>query len=100
MVKTDGMLKAIDKRIKTLKSQGIVTDSLEKRLFSLRNRSHSLYHSLDINLIKQESAHIQAELEKSDGVGGAGTGPLVGALAIGGALLSALLFQLIRKQLD
>ena len=100
MVKTDGMLKAIDIRIKTLKTQGIVTDSLEKRLFSLRNRSHSLYHSLDVNLIRQESAHIQAELKKSDGEGGAGTGPLVGILAIGGALLSALLFHLIRKELD
>ena len=99
MLKTDGMLKAIDKRIKTLNSQGIETDTLEKRLFALRNRSHSLFHSLDVNLIRQESAHIQAELEKSNGSGGVGTGPLVGILAIGGALLSALLFYLIRKQL-
>jgi len=100
MVKTDGMLQAIDKRIKVLKSQGIVTDTLEKRLFSLRNRSHSLYHSLDVNLIRQESTHIQAELEKSNGDGGVGTGPLIGILAIGGALLSALLFYVIKKQIN
>ena len=100
MLKTDGMLKTIEKRIKVLKSQGIETDILEKRLFSLRNSSHSLYHSLDVNLIRQESAHIQAELEKTNGVGGAGTGPFVGAFAVGWALLAAFLFYLIRKKLD
>jgi len=100
MLKTEGMLKAIEKRISTLKSQGIETDGLEKRLFALRNRFHAMYHSLDINLIKQESAHIQAELEKSNGVGGVGTGPLPGALAVGWALLAALLFSLIKKNVD
>jgi hypothetical protein len=100
MLKTESMLKAIENKIKLLKSQGVATDNLEKRLFSLRNRFHAMYHSLDINLIKQESAHIQAELEKTSGVGGVGTGPLTGALAVGWALLAALLFHLIRKNLD
>jgi hypothetical protein len=100
MLKTEGMLKAIEKRIKVLKSQGVETDNLEKRLFSLRNRFHAMYHSLDVNLIKQESAHIQAELEKTNGVGGIGTGPLAGALAVGWALLAALLFYLIKKNID
>jgi len=100
MLKTESMLKAIENKIKLLKSQGVATDNLEKRLFSLRNRFHAMYHSLDINLIKQESAHIQAELEKTSGVGGVGTGPLTGAVAVGWALLAALLFHLIRKNLD
>ncbi len=100
MAKTDGMLKAIEKRIKVLKSQGIETDPLEKKLFSLRNRFHAMFHSLDVNLIKQESAHIQAELEKSNGAGGAGTGYLVGVFAVGWALLAALLFSLIKKNID
>ena len=100
MVKTDGMLKAIEKRIKVLKSQGIETDPLEKKLFSLRNRFHAMFHSLDVTLIRQESAHIQAELEKSNGAGGVGTGYLVGVLAVGWALLAALLFSLIKKNID
>ena len=100
MLKTDGMLKTIEKRVKVLKNQGIDTDSLEMRLFALRNRFHAMYHSLDVTLIRQESAHIQAELEKANGVGGVGTGPLVGALAVGWALLAALLFHLIGKNLD
>ena len=100
MLKTERMLKAIEKRIKVLKSQGIDTDHLEKRLFSLRNRFHAMFHSLDVKLIKQESEHIQAELEKTNGVGGVGTGPLVGALAVGWALLAALLFSLIKKNVD
>jgi len=100
MMKTDGMLKAIEKRIKVLKSQGIETDSLEKKLFSLRNRFHAMFHSLDVALIRQESAHIQAELEKSNGAGGVGTGYVVGVLAVGWALLAALLFSLIKKNID
>ena len=39
MVKTDGMLKAIEKRIKVLRSQGIETDPLEKKLFSHHHRN-------------------------------------------------------------
>jgi Cytochrome c3 len=100
MMKTDVMLKAIEDKIKVLKSQGIDTDPLEKRLFSLRNRSHSMFHSLDVKLIRQESAHILAELKKTNGVGGVGTGHLVGVIAIAGALLAALLFFLIKKNLD
>jgi hypothetical protein len=83
-----------------LRSQGIETDTLEKKLFSLRNRFHSMFHSLDVNLIKQESTHLQAELEKTNGVGGAGTGVFVGVLAVGWALLAAFLFYMIRKSLD
>ncbi len=100
MVKTDGMLKAIEKRITILKSQGIDTDPLEKKLFSLRNRFHAMYHSLDVTLIREESAHIQAELEKTSGAGGAGTGYLVGVIAVGWALLAALLFSMIKKNID
>ena len=88
---------AIEKKIKLLKSQGVETDQQEKRLFSLRNRFHTMFHSLDIKLIILESEHIQAELEKNNGAGGAGTTPLTGAVAIGGALLAALLFYLIKK---
>jgi biotin operon repressor len=88
---------AIEKKIKILKSQGIETDQQEKRLFSLRNRFHSMFHSLDIKLIILESDHIQAELEKNSGAGGAGTSPLTGAVAIGWALLAALLFYLIKR---
>lgn len=101
MLKTEGMLKAIEQRIKVLKSQGVDTNSLEMRLFALRNRFHAMYHSLDVNRIKQESAHIQAELMKSGGVGGGvGTGPLTGGLAVGWALLAALCFYLIKKNVD
>ena len=91
---------AIEKKIKLLKSQGIDTDQQEKRLFSLRNRFHTMFHSLDIKLIILESEHIQAELEKNNGAGGIGTAPLTGAVAIGWALLAALMFYLIKKNVD
>ena len=100
MVKTDRMLKAIEKRITVLKSQGIETDPLEMKLFSLRNQFHAMFHSLDVALIRKESAHIQAEIEKTNGAGGVGTGHLVGVLAVGWALLTALMFSLIKKNVD
>ncbi len=100
MMKTDGMLKAIEDRIIELKNQGILTDTLEKRLFSLRNQSHSLFHTLNIDLIRQESAHLQAELEKNNSIGSTGTGLSIGTLAVGWALILALLFYLIKKNID
>ncbi len=100
MLKRDAMLMAIEKKIKVLRRQGVITDQLEKRLFSLRNRFHAMFHSLDVKLIIQESDHIQAELEKTNGVGGVGTEPLTGTLAVGWALLMALLLYLVKRSLD
>ena len=100
MMKRDTMLMAIEKKINKLKLQGIDTDQQEKRLFALRNRFHTMFHSLDIKLIILESDHILAELEKANGAGGRSTAPLTGAVAIGWALLAALLFYLIKKKLD
>jgi biotin operon repressor len=100
MMKRDTMLMAIEKKINKLKLQGIDTDQQEKRLFALRNRFHTMFHSLDIKLIILESDHILAELEKANGAGGRSTAPLTGAVAIGWALLAALLFYLIKKNVD
>jgi hypothetical protein len=100
MLKRDNMLMAIEKKIKILKGQGINTDQQEKRLFALRYRFHTMFHSLDIKLIILESDHIQAELEKANGAGGRSTAPLTGAIAIGWALLAALLFYLIKKNVE
>ncbi len=99
MLKRDTMLMAIEKKIQILKLQGVDTDQLEKRLFALRNRFHAMFHSLDIKMIILESDHIQAELEKARGAGGMGTGPMTGTVAIGGALIAALLFYLIKKNI-
>ncbi len=100
MLKRDNMLMAIEKKIKILKGQGINTDQQEKRLFALRYRFHTMFHSLDIKLIILESDHIQAELEKANGAGGRSTAPLTGAIAIGWALMAALLFYLIKKNVE
>ena len=100
MLKTEGMLMAIENRIKVLKKQGVDTDALDKRLFALRNRFHAMYHSLDVNKIKLESVHIQEELKRTNGIAGVGTGQTTGILAVCAALLAATLFHLIRKNLD
>jgi len=100
MLKRDRMLTTIEKRIKVLKSQGVDTDSMEKSLFALRYRFHTMFHSLDIEMIIQESDHIQVELEKTSGAGRGSAGPVVGILAVGWALLMALLFYMIKKKVE
>lgn len=102
MQETENLIVAIDKKIRELKQQGTDTDKLEKGLFSARNRFHSMFHEVDVEKVKKESAVIIGDLEK---LYGALKGideerqkwKIMGAIAVGGALLFALLFFLLRK---
>ena len=98
MSKLDTMFIAIEEKIKILKSQGIKTGQYEKRLSALRLRFHAMFHSLDRELIIAESEHILAEIEKTNEAGGNGRWQLVGTVAVGCALLAALLIYLNKKK--
>jgi hypothetical protein len=105
MGETEGMIVSIDARISVFKGEGVDTDRLEKGLFSVRNRFHTLFHDVDVEKVKRESARINGELKKIDGVlrglsEARKTRKLAGAAAVAGALLAALLFHLLRKTYD
>lgn len=104
MQETEGMIVSIEGRINAYKKLGSDTEKLEKELFALRNRFHSLFHNVNVESVKAESTRIQVELKKIRDVLAAWdeTGrkrKTAGALAVSAMLLIALLAHLIRKTL-
>lgn len=105
MQDTEGLIVAIDARIEEFKEQGVDTGKLEKGLFAVRNRFHTLFHDVDVEKVKKESANINGELTKIDSVlqGLDDTRRkrrIAGGFAVTGALLAAVLFHLLRKTYD
>ncbi|MBK5275020.1 MAG: cytochrome c3 family protein [Desulfuromonadales bacterium] len=105
MQETEAMVVAIDARIMAFKQVGTDTERMEKELFATRNRFHSLFHNVDVKKVIEESTRIKGELKKIETALAAldqqsHTHKLVGALAVAGALLAALLAHLLRKTFD
>lgn len=105
MGKTEASIVAIDGRIRAYKGQGTDVERIEKGLFALRNRFHTLFHDQDVDKVWNESTRIDGELSKLDAVldGMDATRrkrKTVGAVAVAGALLAALLFHLLKKTYD
>ncbi|HEX9079717.1 MAG TPA: cytochrome c3 family protein [Desulfuromonadaceae bacterium] len=105
MQETDTMIAGIDSRITSYKAQGADTDRLEKGLFAVRNRFHTLFHNVDVAMVRQESAQIQAELQKiRDVLQGLDDSRrkrrIAGGIAVAAALLTAWLLHLYRKTYD
>ncbi len=105
MKQTELHIVAIDGSIEGFKRKGVDTDRLEKGLFSVRNRFHTLFHDVDVEKVKLESAQIKGELDKLDAELAKideqhRKRKLAGAVVIGGALLAALLCYLLRKTYD
>lgn len=105
MTALDGQITALDTRITSLKQGGIAVDRLEKGLFAARNRFHSLFHTVDIQVVKRESEHILAELtlleEALQGIDASHRQRrIVGFFVVLGALFVALTAYLLRKNRD
>ena len=43
-------------KIGGFKDEGVDTERLEKGLFAVRNRFHTLFHDVDVEKVKRESA--------------------------------------------
>jgi hypothetical protein len=104
MQETEGMIVTLDARIAGYKQVGTDTERLEKELFAVRNRFHSLFHNVDVKKVVAESSQIKGELNKITSVlkGLDEQGrrrKLVGAVAVSVLLLAALLVHLLRKTL-
>ena len=105
MQQTEGLIVSIGGRIDSYKWEGVDTDRLEKGLFSVRNRFHTLFHNVDVGMVKRESARINTELNSIAGSldkidEQRKKRKLAGAAVVGGALLAALVFYLLRKSYD
>jgi Cytochrome c3 len=105
MQETESLIVAIDAGIAGFKQEGVDTERLEKRLFAVRNSFHSLFHSVEVEKVRTDSARIQGELKKLDSqLQGLNETrrkrKQAGAAAVAGALLAALLFHLLKKTYD
>ena len=105
MMETEELISAIEGKTAAFRSRGVDTDRLEKGLFALRNSYRSLFHNVDVELVRKESARIQGELQGLDKVlqGLDDTErkrKLAGAAVVAGLLIAALLFHLLKKSYD
>jgi hypothetical protein len=105
MKQTEGMIISIGAQIDGFKGEGVETDKLEKGLFSIRNRFHTMFHDVDVAKVKRESAQINGDLHKLAGAlekisVQRNKRKLAGVVVVGGALLAALLIYLLRKTYD
>lgn len=102
---TDAMIASADSRIDAYKRVGTDTDRLEKGLFAVRNRFHTLFHEVNANRVRTESTQIQAELKKLEQAldrldEARHQRRLAGAGAVAAMLLAALLLHLLRRSYD
>ena len=105
MQETEGMITTLDARIESLKLQGKASETMEQGLFNARNRFHTLFHNVIAEKVRSESAAIKKDLgtigAQIDAIDQAEQKrKMVGAAAIGGLLLAALLFRLLGKTYD
>ena len=105
MLETEALIVAIDGKIGRFKGEGVDLDILEKGLFSVRNRFHTLFHDVDVEKVKRESEEISRELNRLDGELAKITDQrrkrrTAGGVVVGGALLAALLCYFLRKTYD
>lgn len=105
MRQSDDRIGALDARIGVFRGEGVDTDRLEKGLFAVRNRFHALFHEVDVERVRRESARIDAELDRLAAVlrgwdESRRRRRLAGAAAVAAALLAALLLRLLRKTYD
>jgi len=64
MKETEAIIVSTDGRIDAYKKVGTDTEKLEKELFAVRNRFHTLFHNVNVELVKKESVQIQSDLKK------------------------------------
>jgi nitrate/TMAO reductase-like tetraheme cytochrome c subunit len=105
MKETETTIVAIDGRIDAFKKIGTDTGKLEKDLFAVRNSFHTLFHNVNVELVKQESTRIQGDLKKIEDVlatldDAHKKRKLAGAIVVPFMLLVALILHLLRKTYD
>ncbi len=102
VVETDQMIGALEATVQTLHRLGVTTKKLEDQIFSARNQFHRLFHSVDVDKIKRETAGVQRELGKVSDQIEEYHGEFATRKAWGGAVtvllaITGLLFMLVRK---
>ena len=105
MQQTESSIIGIDRRITDFQAVGVDTDRLGKALFAVRNRFHTLFHDVNVQRVRTESAQINAELAKLDQdlkliEEARAKRKVAGGIAVAFMLLMAVLVHLLKKTYD
>lgn len=99
---TDARFSEVDAGLQRVHKLGLTTESLEGALFDLRNRFHRVFHSVDVQKVRQETGGVQAELDKiaasvKEFDATQGKRKLWGGVAIALLVMLGVIFLLVRK---
>lgn len=61
LAETDARLAGLGGELERLKRHGTSVESLQGKLFDLRNRFHRVFHSVDVDRVRAETGNVQAE---------------------------------------
>ena len=64
MVQTDGMIAGLQQDLKGLHQLGIATKEMDGQVFSARNDFHRIFHTVNVEIVKQKTAAVQDQLGK------------------------------------
>ncbi len=102
LVETDNMISATEGDLDRLYRLGFAVDEMEDGLFNQRNRFHRIFHGVNVERVRSETADVQAEVGKISGqVDEIDTTiqerKLWGSVVIGLFVLAGVIFLLVRK---
>ena len=102
LVETDGIIKKIELDLDRLHRLGFAVDEMQGILFNQRNFFHSIFHGVDVERVREESADVQAELGRITMQVAAtdntlGKRKLWGSVVIGLFILCGVILLLVRK---
>jgi Cytochrome c554 and c-prime len=64
MTDTDRQISELERSLAELKMTGVVTKQMDGDLFAVRNRFHRLFHSVEVEKVRSQTAGFQADLAK------------------------------------
>jgi hypothetical protein len=64
MTDTDRQISELERSLAELKRTGVVTNQMDGDLFAVRNRFHRLFHSVEVEKVRSQTAGFQADLAK------------------------------------
>jgi hypothetical protein len=62
VIETDGLISELEEDTRRYRLLGIDTEELAGAIFAARNQFHRLFHTVDVDLLRQQTAGIQQEL--------------------------------------
>ncbi|MGW8312925.1 MAG: cytochrome c3 family protein [Desulfuromonadales bacterium] len=102
LVETDTIIKKVENNLNRLYRLGFNVEDMKGEVFNQRNRFHRIFHGVDVERVRQETAGVQGQLDKILKQINAidttiGERKLWGSIVLGLFILVGITFLLLRK---